>query len=50
MDRFDAMRMFVRVVQSGSFSTVAREAGAGPVNTDDNGWLEHRAPYDLLGG
>lgn len=29
MDRFDAMRMFVRVVQSGSFSAVAREAGVG---------------------
>jgi DNA-binding transcriptional LysR family regulator len=29
MDRFDAMRLFVRVVQSGSFSAVARQAGVG---------------------
>ena len=29
MDRFDAMRMFVRVVESGSFSAVARETGVG---------------------
>ncbi len=29
MDRFDAMRMFVRVVQSGSFSATAREIGVG---------------------
>ena len=29
MDRLAAIRMFVRVVQSGSFSAVAREAGVG---------------------
>jgi DNA-binding transcriptional LysR family regulator len=29
MDRFDAMRMFVRVVETGSFSAVARETGVG---------------------
>jgi DNA-binding transcriptional LysR family regulator len=29
MDRFDAMRMFVRVVRSGSFSATAREVGVG---------------------
>ena len=29
MDRFDAMRMFVRVVQSGGFSATAREVGVG---------------------
>ena len=29
MDRFEAMRMFVRVVQSGSFSATAREIGVG---------------------
>ena len=34
----------------GTLERIAREAGAGPVNTDDNGWLEHRAPYDLLAG
>lgn len=29
MDRFDAMRLFVRVVESGNFSTTAREFGIG---------------------
>lgn len=29
MDRLDAIQMFVRVVESGSFSTVARERGVG---------------------
>jgi LysR family transcriptional regulator, regulator for bpeEF and oprC len=29
MDRFDAIRTFVRVIESGSFSAVAREAGVG---------------------
>ena len=29
MDRLDAMRLFVRVVERGSFSAVAREAGVG---------------------
>ena len=28
MDRLDAIRVFVRVVESGSFSAVARELGA----------------------
>ncbi|HEY6572096.1 MAG TPA: hypothetical protein VI198_02155, partial [Candidatus Eisenbacteria bacterium] len=32
----------------GKLERVAAEAGPGPVNTDDNGWLEHRAPFDLL--
>jgi predicted membrane-bound spermidine synthase len=32
----------------GRLDRVAAETGAGPVNTDDNGWLEHRAPFDLL--
>ncbi len=32
----------------GRLDRVAAEAGPGPVNTDDNGWLEHRAPFDLL--
>lgn len=32
----------------GRLERVAAEVGAGPVNTDDNGWLEHRAPLDLL--
>ena len=30
MDRLDAIRMFVRVVECGSFSAVAREAGRRP--------------------
>ena len=34
----------------GRLDRVAREAGPGPINTDDNGWLEHRAPFDLLAG
>ncbi len=29
MDRLDAMRLFVRVVERGSFSAVAQEAGVG---------------------
>ena len=29
MDRFDAMQMFVRVVEKGSFSAVAKERGIG---------------------
>jgi hypothetical protein len=32
----------------GRLERVASEVGPGPVNTDDNGWLEHRAPLDLL--
>jgi len=32
----------------GRLDRVAAEGGTGPVNTDDNGWLEHRAPFDLL--
>ena len=29
MDRFDAMQIFVRVVEKGSFSAVAKERGIG---------------------
>ncbi|MBI4364810.1 MAG: fused MFS/spermidine synthase [Candidatus Latescibacteria bacterium] len=32
----------------GRLDRVAREAGPGPVNTDDNSWLEHQAPLDLI--
>jgi len=32
----------------GRLARVAREAGPGPINTDDNSWLEHRAPLDLI--
>lgn len=34
----------------GRLERVAAAAGEGPINTDDNGWLEHRAPLDLLSG
>jgi hypothetical protein len=34
----------------GRLDRMVAEAGAGPTNTDDNGWLEHRAPADLLSG
>jgi len=32
----------------GRLDRVAREAGPGPINTDDNSWLEHQAPLDLI--
>jgi hypothetical protein len=32
----------------GRLERIAAGVGPGPVNTDDNGWLEHRAPLDLL--
>jgi len=32
----------------GRLDRVARDAGPGPINTDDNSWLEHRAPLDLI--
>ena len=32
----------------GRLDRVARDQGPGPVNTDDNSWLEHQAPLDLL--
>jgi hypothetical protein len=32
----------------GRLDRIAAGVGDGPVNTDDNGWLEHRAPFDLL--
>ena len=34
----------------GRLERVTREADGGPINTDDNGWLEHKAPFDLLAG
>jgi hypothetical protein len=34
----------------GRLERVAADAGPGPINTDDNAWLEHRAPFDLLSG
>jgi len=32
----------------GRLDRIAAATGPGPINTDDNGWLEHRAPFDLL--
>ncbi len=32
----------------GRLERLAAAAGPGPINTDDNGWLEHRAPLDLV--
>ncbi|HZI88830.1 MAG TPA: fused MFS/spermidine synthase, partial [Candidatus Polarisedimenticolia bacterium] len=32
----------------GRLDRVAEEQGPGPINTDDNSWLEHEAPLDLL--
>jgi len=32
----------------GRLDRVTHDAGPGPINTDDNSWLEHRAPLDLL--
>jgi spermidine synthase len=34
----------------GRLERFARDAGPGPVHTDDNGWLEYRAPFDLFRG
>jgi hypothetical protein len=32
----------------GRLDRIAAEQGPGPINTDDNSWLEHEAPLDLL--
>src|SRR6185503_3118575 len=32
----------------GRLDRIAKEQGPGPINTDDNSWLEHEAPLDLL--
>ena len=49
MDRFDAMRMFVRVVESGSFSAAAREMNLGqPVVSKQIAQLEARLGAQLL--
>ncbi len=34
----------------GRLDRLAARAGDGPVNTDDNGWLEHHAPLDVVRG
>ena len=49
MDQFEAIRMFVRVVDSGSFSVVAREAGIGqPAVSKQIAALEVRLGAQLL--
>jgi LysR family transcriptional regulator for bpeEF and oprC len=49
MDQFEAIRMFVRVVDSGSFSAVAREAGIGqPAVSKQIAALEARLGAQLL--
>ncbi len=49
MDQFEAIRMFVRVVDSGSFSAVAREAGIGqPAVSKQIAALESRLGAQLL--
>src|SRR5271170_3812974 len=49
MDQFEAIRMFVRVVDSGSFSAVAREAGVGqPAVSKQIAALESRLGAQLL--
>src|SRR5262249_18313557 len=32
----------------GTLEGIVARAGPGAINTDDNGWLEHRAPLDLV--
>lgn len=49
MDRLDAIRIFVRVVESGSFSAVARELGVGqPAVSKQVAGLEARLGAQLL--
>jgi len=56
MDRFDAMRTFLRVAETGNFSQVAREANVGqPAISKQVAWLEthlgvqlfHRTPRNV---
>jgi DNA-binding transcriptional LysR family regulator len=49
MDRLDAMRLFVRVVDNGSFTAVAREAGIGqPAVSKQIAALEERLGAQLV--
>ena len=49
MDRLDAMRLFTRVVETGSFSAVAREAGVGqPAVSKQVAALEEHLGAQLL--
>ena len=49
MDRFDAMQMFVRVVEKGSFSAVAKERGIGqPAVSKQISALENELGTELI--
>jgi LysR family transcriptional regulator for bpeEF and oprC len=49
MDRFDAMQMFVRIVEKGSFSAVAKERGIGqPAVSKQISALEHELGTELI--
>jgi DNA-binding transcriptional LysR family regulator len=49
VDRFDAMQMFVRVVEKGSFSAVAKERGIGqPAVSKQLSALEHALGTELI--
>src|SRR6478672_4761940 len=49
MDRFEGIKIFVRVVESGSFSAVARELGTGqPAISKQVAALEERLGAQLL--
>jgi LysR family transcriptional regulator for bpeEF and oprC len=49
MDRLDTIKMFVRVVESGNFSAVARELGIGqPTVSKQIAWLENQLGAQLL--
>jgi DNA-binding transcriptional LysR family regulator len=49
MDKFDAMQMFVRVVEKGSFSAVAKERGIGqPAVSKQISALEHNLGAELI--
>src|SRR5258708_1823079 len=49
MDRFDAMQMFVRIIEKGSFSAVAKERGIGqPAVSKHIAALEDELGTELL--
>jgi LysR family transcriptional regulator for bpeEF and oprC len=49
MDKFDAMQLFVRVVERGSFSAVAKERGIGqPAVSKQISSLEHNLGTELI--
>ena len=49
MDKFDAMQMFVRVIEKGSFSAVAKERGMGqPAISKQMSALEDELGTELL--